>query len=253
MTNRTTRYRDDMHTYESSAKNPERQAAMFSRIARHYDLINDLASLGRDRMWRRTVTDELERACHGLDGREILDVACGTGTSSRALANRGAIVTGCDISPGMLDVARRKEAEDRRATRPPIRYECCDAQHLPFTDRQFDAVTTSYGLRNMPDPRSALADMRRVCRPGAPIIVLDFDTPDNPVWRAIYERYRAIVLPALGDLLGGNGDAYRYLDVSIDAWKGRAGVAAMLCETGWHDVAYRTLSGSIASICRARA
>ncbi|WP_158214213.1 ubiquinone/menaquinone biosynthesis methyltransferase [Bifidobacterium vansinderenii] len=242
-----------MNTHEPQAKNPERQAAMFSRIARHYDLINDLASLGRDRTWRRTVTDELERACHGLDGREILDVACGTGASSRALANRGAAVTGCDISPGMLDIARREESEDRRGARTPIRYECHDAQRLPFADRRFDAVTISYGLRNMPDPRATLADMRRVCRAGGPIIVLDFDTPNNPVWRAIYERYRAIVLPALGDLFGGNGDAYRYLDVSIDAWAGRNGVAAMLRETGWHDVAYRTLSGSIASICRARA
>ena len=242
-----------MHTQKASSKDPARQSAMFARIARHYDLINDLASLGRDRAWRRVVADELERGCQGLADRMILDVACGTGSSSRALASRGALVTGCDVSAGMLDIARRRESERGSGTRPSIRYELCDAQQLPFADHRFDAVTTSYGLRNMPDPVAVLAGMRRVCRPGGIIVVLDFDTPDNPAWRMLYERYRTIMLPMLGDLFGGNGDAYRYLDDSIDAWPGRAGVATMLRKTGWHDVACRTLSGAIASVCRARA
>ena len=242
-----------MDTYSTSPKDPARQSAMFSRIAHHYDLINDLASLGRDRAWRRAVADELERDCHGLVGRTVLDVACGTGSSSRVLASRGALVTGCDISAGMLDVARRQETGRGSGKRPSIRYERCDAQRLPFDNHQFDAVTTSYGLRNMPDPMAALAGMRRVCRPGGVIVVLDFDTPDNPAWRMLYERYRTIMLPMLGDLFGGNGDAYRYLDDSIDVWPGRVGVAMMLRRTGWYDVACRPLSGAIASICRAHA
>ncbi|NEG95856.1 ubiquinone/menaquinone biosynthesis methyltransferase [Bifidobacterium sp. SMB2] len=238
-------------------KSTRRQNAMFSTIAERYDLVNDLASMGQDRLWRRAAVRALETTRGGsLAGLHILDVACGTGASSRALANRGADVIGCDIADGMLAVACRRETDGSRVNRHGIRrgevrYVAADAMRLPFADGEFDAVTVSYGLRNMPYPEVALAQMRRVCRPGGRIVVLDFDMPDDLLWRAVYTRYSTVMLPLLGGLIGGGADAYRYLNASIAQWPGRHGVMAMLRETGWHDVAARPLSGGIASLCRA--
>ncbi|PWG60446.1 ubiquinone/menaquinone biosynthesis methyltransferase [Bifidobacterium catulorum] len=237
-----------------SLKDVRRQAAMFSTISERYDLVNDLASLGQDLLWRRAAVRAMKASYDGsLVGLRILDVACGTGSSSRAFADEGALVTGCDIADGMLGVARRRERRSRShgARRPMIRYIAADAMRLPFGDAAFDAVTVSYGLRNMPRPGTALEQMRRVCRPGGRIVVLDFDMPSDPCWRLIYTRYATAVLPVLGGVLGGDRDAYRYLNASIDSWPGRRGVAGMLRDAGWRDVAVRPLSGGIASLCRA--
>ncbi|MBW3087393.1 ubiquinone/menaquinone biosynthesis methyltransferase [Bifidobacterium sp. 82T24] len=243
-------------------KETRRQNAMFSTIAERYDLVNDLASLGQDRLWRRAAVQAMEAACgDSLAGTRILDVACGTGASTRALADRGADVTGCDIADGMLDVARRHKTNGRNGAdvrrdgprRGGVRYVTADAMQLPFADGQFDAVTVSYGLRNMPSPEAALAQMRRVCKPGGGIVVLDFDMPDNPCWRMLYTRYATVVLPLLGGIVGGDRDAYRYLNASIAAWEGRRGVARMLLDTGWRCIAMKPLSGGIASLCRATA
>ncbi|PLS30344.1 ubiquinone biosynthesis methyltransferase UbiE [Bifidobacterium margollesii] len=227
---------------------------MFDAIASSYEMVDDLASLGQCRLWARAVANALEGLCAedraGLAGTRVLDVACGTGVSSRALAARGAEVTGCDISEGMLAVARRRRNPVRR---DGIRYVTADAEcRLPFPDEWFDAVSVSYGLRNMGDPEAALRHMLRVVRPGSPIVVLDFDMPDDPVLRTLYRAYSSVALPALGGLLTGQTEPYRYLNRSIGEWEGRRGVARMMLAAGWRDVRTATLCGGIASICTAR-
>lgn len=236
---------------------------MFDAIAARYDVVNDVGSLGHDRLWRRAVTHAVEKACGGLSGRMVLDVACGTGASSRALADRGAFVVGCDTSEGMLEVAQRREDHRGAAVRDesadggappavsgaPVVYLKADAERLPFPSASFDAVCVSYGLRNMDDPVAALRQMRRVARPGAPIAVLDFDMPSNRAWRLLYRGYASVVLPALGRIASDNADAYRYLNDSIASWPGRAGVARMLRDAGWDDIRTATLTGGVAFIC----
>lgn len=224
---------------------------MFDAIAARYDMVNDLASLGQCRLWTAAVAHALQHMTAGLEGRQVLDVACGTGTSSLAIARRGARVVGCDISDGMLSVARNRSQTSQWGQR--LRYRHANAMELPFPDNSFDAVTSSYGLRNMSCPQEALQEMRRVARAGAPVVILDFDLPRNPLMRACYQRYARMVLPLLGQLMGSGAQPYRYLNDSIANWRGAAGVCRMLHDAGFRDIRSAKLCLGIASICTARA
>lgn len=256
---------------DSDERNPEVQARRFNRIASRYDLVNVIASLGMSRIWTNALVDAVVESVQGreaeavaggqayapLAGMTILDVACGTGTSSRALANLGADVIGCDVSEGMVAEARRRESVLRQRAawgsgeRGTVRYAIADAADLGFADGRFDAVTCCYGLRNMPSPVNALREMRRVARQDAPVVTLDFDMPRGVLLSWGYRLYNALALPVVGGFFTGHPSDYRYLADSIEQWPGRRGVAHMMRVAGLRHPQCRPLTKGIASLNRA--
>ncbi len=181
---------------------------LFARIARRYDLINDLQSFGLHRSWKRRVA-ELARV---TPGARALDLCCGTGDIAFALAQRGADVTGLDFSPQMLEVAARRNLKSQISN---LKFQQGDAQQLPFAENSFDIVTVGYGLRNLASWERGLEEMRRVARPGARLIVLDFGKPANAVWRAVYFAHLKMSVPLIGLLFCGNASAYAYILESL--------------------------------------
>jgi demethylmenaquinone methyltransferase/2-methoxy-6-polyprenyl-1,4-benzoquinol methylase len=222
-------------------KDPSDVALMFDDVAARYDLTNDVLSLGQDRLWRRATINAL--GCE--PGDRVLDIAAGTGTSSEPLADAGVDVVPADFSLGMLRVGRRR--------RPDMPFTAADAMHLPFDDASFDAVTMSFGLRNVADPAVALAEFRRVTRPGGTLVVCEFSRPVNGAFREVYLRYLMAALPRVARRVSSNPDSYVYLAESIQAWPSQRDLALTIQGSGWHDVAWRNLSGGIVALHRASA
>jgi demethylmenaquinone methyltransferase/2-methoxy-6-polyprenyl-1,4-benzoquinol methylase len=224
----------------SLEKTPHEVASMFDDVAEKYDVTNDVLSLGQDRRWRRLVQEAL-----GLErGDSVLDLAAGTGTSSEPFQDAGIRVVPCDFSLGMLQVGRRRRAD--------LRFVAGDATRLPFADGAFDAVTISFGLRNVADVPAALREMARVTRPGGRLVICEFS---HPVWRpfrTVYTEYLMRALPPIARLVSSNPDAYVYLAESIRAWPDQAGLARMIQRAGWGDVEHRDLSGGVVALHRAR-
>lgn len=216
---------------------------LFHTIAERYDLITGLLSYGQDRRWKARLAG-LSGA--GPGGR-ALDLACGTGDIALALAARGARVTGLDITPRMLQLARAKPAAGRRVT-----FVAGDMMALPFPDASFDLVTTGYGIRNGPRIEPALDEIRRVLRPGGLLLSLDFDRPPNALVRAVYLGYLTIVGSALGWILHRDPDTYRYIPESIRRYPGAAGVARLLERTGFEESRVIPLLGGLMAINVAR-
>lgn len=220
-------------------KQPPAVAAMFDRVASRYDLTNDVLALGRTRTWRGLVADALDAG----PGMRILDLAAGTGTSSDAFVRRGAQVVPCDFSLGMLQVGR--------ARLPHLPFVAGDGMALPFADAAFDAVTISFGLRNIHDPEAGLRELRRVTRPGGVLVVCEFSTPTWPPFRTVYEEYLMKALPAIAARVSSNATAYEYLAESIAAWPDQAGLARLIAGTGWRNVAWRNVSGGVVALHKA--
>ncbi|SEB47521.1 demethylmenaquinone methyltransferase / 2-methoxy-6-polyprenyl-1,4-benzoquinol methylase [Paramicrobacterium humi] len=220
-------------------KQPAQVSAMFDQVSDKYDLTNDVLSVGNDRLWRIATT----RAVAPTPGERILDLAAGTGTSSASLARSGAFVVAADFSPGMIAVGRR-----RYAGVPNIEFVEADATALPFEDDEFDAVTISFGLRNVVDPQKALTEMLRVTRPGGRIVICEFSTPPFAPLRAAYNLYIAKIMPAIVRLVSSNSEAYDYLNDSIRAWPDQKRLAGWLREAGWRSVRYRNLTAGIAAL-----
>jgi demethylmenaquinone methyltransferase/2-methoxy-6-polyprenyl-1,4-benzoquinol methylase len=223
-------------TRASLEKDPSDVAAMFDEVAPRYDLTNTVLSLGRDRGWRRAVSDALALQ----PGERVLDLAAGTATSSAALARSGAQVVGCDFSLGMLAEGRGKG----------VQLVAGDALRLPFADHVFDAVTISFGLRNTADVGQALRELRRVTRPGGRVVVCEFSHPTWQPFRTVYVEYLMRLLPALATKVSSDPAAYVYLAESIRAWPDQASLAAVLQSAGWADVAWRDLTGGIVALHR---
>lgn len=231
-------------TRASLRKRPDEVAAMFDRTAERYDLANDVLSLGQDRLWRRAVA----KALAARPGERVLDLAAGTGTSSELFAAYGASCVACDFSLGMLRVgARRRRGVSLRG----VSFVGGDALRLPFADASFDAVTISFGLRNLVDPEAGLAELRRVAKPGGRLVVCEFS---HPVWRpfrTIYTGYLMRALPRVAAVVSSNADAYGYLAESIRAWPDQASLARQLHAAGWESVSWHDLSGGIVALHRA--
>lgn len=222
--------RADLH------KQPHEVAAMFDGVAGRYDLTNDVLSLGQDRLWRRAVV----RAVDARRGETVLDLAAGTGTSSEPFADAGARTVPCDFSLGMLQVGRRR--------RPDLSFVAGDATRLPFADGVFDAVTISFGLRNVVEPQRALAEMLRVTRPGGRLVVCEFSHPTWAPVRTVYTEYLMRALPPVARAVSSSPDAYVYLAESIRAWPDQQGLADRLAAAGWEAVRWRNLSGGIVAL-----
>jgi demethylmenaquinone methyltransferase/2-methoxy-6-polyprenyl-1,4-benzoquinol methylase len=221
-------------------KAPHEVAAMFDDIAGGYDRLNDVLSVGQDRLWRRAVL----KAVAARPGERILDLAAGTGTSSVPFVRAGAHVVPADFSLGMLAAGK--------AIRPRLPFTAGDAVRLPFADHSFDVVTISFGLRNVVDPDAALREMRRVTRPGGRLVVCEFSTVRWAPLRRAYVTYRDRVLTPIAGTFSRNTGAYDYLAESIKAWPDQPALAARIAAAGWRDVAWRNLSAGIVALHRAR-
>jgi demethylmenaquinone methyltransferase / 2-methoxy-6-polyprenyl-1,4-benzoquinol methylase len=224
------------HTVAGADKAPADVAAMFDDVAPRYDLTNDVLSLGQDRLWRRAV----RRTVAAHPGLTILDLAAGTGTSTEPFADDGATVVACDFSLGMLREGRRR--------RPRLPFVAGDALALPFADGSFDAVTMSFGLRNINDTVAALRELHRVTKTGGRLVVCEFSHPVSAPVRAVYRDLVLRGLPSIARRVASNPEAYVYLAESIRAWPDQAALAALVAEAGWSQVAWTNLSGGIVTL-----
>ncbi len=219
-------------------KRPRDVAAMFDDVAHRYDLTNTVLSVGLDRRWRTRTRQCLEL----FRGQRVLDLAAGTGVSTAELARSGAVAVGCDFSLGMLRAGRA--ARNRRS----LTLVAGDGMHLPFADAAFDAVTISFGLRNIQDVPLALREMARVVRPGGRLVVCEFSRPTWSPFRAVYLNYLMRALPWIARRVASNPDAYVYLAESIRAWPPQDELARMIAAAGWSDVRFRNLTGGVVAL-----
>jgi demethylmenaquinone methyltransferase/2-methoxy-6-polyprenyl-1,4-benzoquinol methylase len=218
------------------SKDPDEVAAMFDGVAKRYDLVNDLLSLGRTKAWRKAATKIIAPA----PGVQILDIAAGPGSSSEPLHKAGATVFATDFSEGMLAVGRK--------TRPYLNFSKADALNLPFEANRFDVVTISYGLRNTADYPKALAEALRVTKPGGRMVVVEFSHPTWRPFRTIYTEYLMKALPAIARKTSSNPDAYIYLAESIRAWPDQQGLADAMEKAGWGQISWKNLTGGVVAV-----
>jgi demethylmenaquinone methyltransferase / 2-methoxy-6-polyprenyl-1,4-benzoquinol methylase len=219
-------------------KDPRAVASMFDGVARRYDLTNTVLSLGQDRYWRRAT-----RSALGIGpGEKVLDLAAGTAVSTVELATSGAWCVAADFSVGMLAAGRGREV-------PKV---AADATQLPFGDNVFDAITISFGLRNIADREAALLEMARVTRPGGRLLVCEFATPTNRLFATVYKEYLMQALPRVARAVSSNPEAYVYLAESIRAWPDQAMLAQHISRAGWSAVRWRNLTGGIVALHAAR-
>ncbi|MEW5812248.1 MAG: demethylmenaquinone methyltransferase [Actinomycetota bacterium] len=218
----------------SLEKDPHEVASMFDGVARRYDLTNTVLSAGQDRFWRRATREAL-----GIGpGDRVLDLAAGTAVSTVELAASGAWCVAADFSVGMLSAGAGR----------PVPKVAGDATKLPFADGVFDAVTISFGLRNVVDHVAGLREMARVTRPGGRLVVCEFSTPTNGPFATVYKEYLMRALPRIARAVSSNPDAYVYLAESIRAWPDQAELARRIRAAGWSDVAWRNLTGGIVAL-----
>jgi demethylmenaquinone methyltransferase / 2-methoxy-6-polyprenyl-1,4-benzoquinol methylase len=238
-------------------KQPGDVAAMFDAIAGRYDLLNDILSAGQVRLWRRAVA----RIVGAGPGERVLDLAAGTGTSSLTFTATGADCVACDFSLGMLRAGRSRgggqpprDQGGSGGDRPPGRlsFVAGDALRLPFRDGAFDAVTISFGLRNVADPGAALAEMRRVTRPGGRLVVCEFSTITIAPVDMLYRRYLINVLPAIARRTTRSPEAYEYLAESIADWPAQRELAGLIEGAGWSAVRWHDLSMGVVAVHVAR-
>jgi len=203
---------------------------MFDRIARRYDRVNTVLSIGTDSGWRRRAARET-----GLQpGGSAVDVACGSGKLTAELARiagLGGRVVGLDFSVRMLEIARRAY--------PSLEFIEGDALNLPFDDASFDAATIAFGLRNLADPVRGLAEMIRVAKRA---VVLEFVRPPRGLVGGAYRVYLRTLLPAVGGLLSGAPDAYRYLSDTVDSYRTPGELGQIAIQAGWSDVRFIALA-----------
>ena len=221
---------------------------VFDNVAENYDLMNDLMSGGFHRLWKSELVTALGPPRSSTRSFKVLDVAGGTGDIALRIAERSASadVTVVDINAAMLSVGRRR-AEERRLARR-IQFVDGNAEALPFPSGQFDGVTIAFGIRNVPRIDRALAEAFRVLRPGGRLLVLEFSQVDVAVLDRAYELYSFNIIPALGDLVAGDGAAYRYLVESIRRFPSQERFAEMLRRADFAKVSFRNLSGGVAAI-----
>ena len=212
-------------------KTPSRIAGMFDSIAPRYDLLNHVLSAGLDARWRRRAIDELQL----LPGARILDLCTGTGDLAVAAlrAQPSASVVGVDFAGEMLRLAQRKMTASGRLA---VRLVRGDATRIPISDGTCDAATVGFGIRNVVDPRAALAELARVLRPGGRLAILEFGQPRVPGIKTLYAWYFRYLLPLVGKLVSKHQSAYSYLPASVGTFPPPGEFAAIIAATGFSQV-----------------
>ena len=207
---------------------------MFDDVGKNYDITNTVLSFGQDKLWRARTRSRLDLK----PGEKVLDLAAGTAVSTEELAKSGAWIVACDFSQGMLAAGKDRDV-------PKV---VGDGMHLPFADASFDAVTISFGLRNIHDYRAGLRELLRVTKPGGRITVAEFSTPIVPIWSTIYKEYLMRALPAVARIVSSNPDAYEYLADSIRQWPNQEQLATMVNNHGWSHCGWQNLTGGIVAL-----
>lgn len=207
---------------------------MFNAVGEKYDLTNSVISFGQDRRWRRRTRERLNLR----PGEKVLDVAAGTAVSTVELAKSGAWCVACDFSTGMLAAGSHRDV-------PKV---VGDAMHLPFADETFDAVTITYGLRNVHDYESALREFARVTKPGGRLNVNEFSTPVVPVFGTVYKEYLTRLLPKIARVVSSDPSSYEYLAESIREWPGQEDLASAIERNGWREAGWQNLSLGIVAM-----
>jgi demethylmenaquinone methyltransferase/2-methoxy-6-polyprenyl-1,4-benzoquinol methylase len=214
---------------------------MFATIARRYDLLNHLLSANIDKRWRRVVANSIASKIK-REGAQILDVASGTGDLAATLFEvTGAEVLATDFCRPMLDIAAKKVGHD-------ITLIESDALQLPFRDGSFDAVTIGFGLRNLANVQTGLAELGRVLRSGGWLAVLEFSRPTNAAVRAVFGTYFTRILPVMGGVVSGSRSAYTYLPDSVKRFPDQQELMAMIEQAGFEEVSFENLTGGIAAL-----
>lgn len=234
----------DLKEHVSSREKKQRYVnRLFETIAPRYDFFTAFMSYGMDRGWKRTLVEMA-----ALEGREsALDIACGTGDIAFQVARRlgGGFCAGLDITHGMLEIAERRRRESGMWS---VSFHRADILHMPFADRTFDRVTGGYALRNVPDIEAALAEIKRVLKPGGRFLSLDFGRPDNGAYRWLYIKYLTVVGSAVGVAMHGDADTYRYIPETLKLYPGQRGVEEMMRRVGFIDTGFRSFGGGIMAI-----
>ena len=225
----------------AAREHSSRVREMFSKIARRYDLLNHVLSGNVDKRWRRIVATRLHERLPSSRAR-VLDVACGTGDLSLTLFEiTGAGVVGTDFCRPMLDIAAGK-------TSGRIRLIEGDALDLPFRDGTFDAATIAFGLRNLSNVESGLAELSRVLKPGGWVAVLEFSRPANAILRPLFNLYFRKLLPLMGGIVSGSLSAYTYLPASVQKFPDQSQLSLLMEQAGFVQVGYENLTGGIAAL-----
>jgi demethylmenaquinone methyltransferase / 2-methoxy-6-polyprenyl-1,4-benzoquinol methylase len=214
-------------------------SGMFARIARRYDLLNVLMSLGQDAMWRRFAI----RTARPKQGGLALDVATGTGRIAQDMARKGTKVVGIDFSVPMMEQGIR----DGVGQREPVFFAGADALRLPFADNTFDCVTTGFAMRNVMDIEAAFREMRRVVKPGGRVVCLEVGRPQWAIARFFHGIHTRRIVPLLGKLIAGDSDAYTYLPSSMGKFPPPPELAGIMRKAGLGDVGWKQLTfGAVA-------
>ena len=237
--------RPELPAFGSEGKDRRLVQEMFDRVAPRYDLANAILSFGQDAHWRRVTAQAAQPA-----GRRILDVAAGPGNVAVELLRRGAAeVVALDLSFNMLAAGAERWGRDGTLG---LHWVNADGLALPFADDTFDAVTISFGLRNLPDPPAGIAEFARVTRPGGSLVVCEFARPTWSPFRTVYERYLLELLPRLARVVSSDPTAYVYLARSIQEWPDRRALARWCEAAGYADVTVKDLSGGVVALHRGR-
>ncbi len=243
----------------STAEKTERVKNVFHSVARNYDLMNDLMSLGLHRIWKRFVISRMNLSHE----HRILDLACGTGDLSllmqehlnRKFNHSLDIIQNtdtqngiylCDINASMLSIAKKKFID--KGVLKNIHFIQADAEHLPFPTHYFDGISMGFGLRNVTRQAQALTEMSRVLKPGGRLVILEFSRPVHSSFNALYDAYSFNILPMLGKLIAKDADSYRYLAESIRKHPSQEILKQMMQDAGLDQVSYQNISGGIVAL-----
>jgi demethylmenaquinone methyltransferase / 2-methoxy-6-polyprenyl-1,4-benzoquinol methylase len=240
----------------SSREKTERVRGVFSSVASSYDVMNDAMSMGVHRLWKAAMMDWLKPR----PGMHVLDVAGGTGDIAMRILDRAnanlmpdqtpAFVTVCDINEAMVGEGRDRALNQGRLD--GVNWVCGNAEELPAPDNSFDAYTIAFGIRNVTHIDKALAEARRVLKPGGRFLCLEFSMPTPTLLKKFYDVYSFKVIPRLGGLIAGDRDSYQYLVESIRKFPNPDAFATMIGEAGLDRVEYRAMSGGLVTMHSAR-